>query len=57
MSATCNLCGEKADDAPDMVHHLRVFHPDVYMEPARWPDGGLVIEDHTLGPDDFGGAA
>lgn len=38
----------------ELLDHIRVLHPEHYGDgPARWPDGGLVIEDTTLEPRDF----
>jgi hypothetical protein len=59
---TCELCGhhelpESGDMAGDlqlMDDHLRVMHPDVYGDgPERWPDGGIVVHDATIEPEDF----
>ncbi len=53
-SARCELCGD-AMDASKILDHLRLFHPDEYGDgPEQWPDGGLVVHDDTLDPDDFG---
>lgn len=50
----CELCRETVPD-PELLDHLRVLHPAEYGDgPARWPDGGVVIEDATLEPRDFG---
>lgn len=49
----CALCHENTDSLPDMVHHLRQFHPDHYEEPERWPDGGLVMPDGNPEIEDF----
>lgn len=49
----CNLCDEPVEDR-DIMDHIRVTHPVEYDGgPALWPDGGLVILDSTLAPDDF----
>jgi hypothetical protein len=37
-----------------MLEHLRRFHPEVYgTGPDRWPDGGLVVYDQTIQPQDL----
>jgi len=36
-----------------LYHHNRLMHPDVYTHVERWPDGEIVVADHTLEPDDF----
>lgn len=33
--------------------HFRVFHPDVYEEMQKWPDGQPVVVDESLTPGDF----
>jgi hypothetical protein len=49
----CNLCDEPVEDR-DIIDHIRLIHPVEYDGgPAMWPDGGLVILDSTLAPDDF----
>ncbi|MFJ1539317.1 hypothetical protein ACIODS_12310 [Micromonospora chalcea] len=53
---TCNLC--PPDDnhvhADSILDHLRLMHPDEYGDgPARWPDGGNVVVDTTIEPDDI----
>lgn len=57
----CLLCNEEwPDDQGGIesgVDHIRVNHPDQYEAPERWPDGGLVIYDDTLAPEDFGEAS
>lgn len=50
--ATCALCNDEILD-DEVLDHLRLFH-DVDTEPARWPDGDVVIVDQTLKPEDFG---
>lgn len=45
---TCNLCGEAVADAPAILDHLRLMHPDHYGDgPLMWPDGEPVIADET----------
>lgn len=58
--STCFLCGHKTEPADTMIQdvenamdHIRVMHPDQYEESERWPDGGLVLEDETVSPEDF----
>lgn len=54
--ATCHLCEPPEAALPNLLEHLRLFHPDVYGDGlAAWPDGGLVVVDATLDPADFGG--
>lgn len=48
----CHLCDEPVPTF-DLLGHVRVMHPDQYEPPAVWPDGGPVIEDATLTPEDF----
>lgn len=59
---TCNLCGHHevpesglmGDDIQLMDDHLRVMHPEQYGDgPERWPDGGIVLLDEDLDPEDF----
>lgn len=54
----CKVCPDTIPRSlPELIDHIRVIHPDLYGDgPDRWPDGGLVIEDDTLTPDDFGAA-
>lgn len=54
-SGWCNLCDGPLEGGSleEILDHLRVMHPDQYEPPERWPDGGLVIHDDTLTPDDF----
>jgi hypothetical protein len=58
---TCDLCnGAMIDLSSDgwdeaVVNHVRLLHPGELADPERWPDGRLVVEDHTLTPDDFTG--
>ena len=33
--------------------HFRVFHPDVYEEMQKWPDGAPVVVDESLDPASF----
>lgn len=54
---TCDLCGDGFDTVSAFMDHLRVMHPDRYEDVATWPDGAPVVEDTTLEPHDFGGAA
>jgi hypothetical protein len=57
----CFICGEQQipDDAQmstdvDLaIQHLRLMHPEEYEPIQRWSDGGPVIEDDTLSPEDF----
>ena len=53
----CHLCEDEWPDEEggmeSAIDHLRVMHPDKFEEPERWPDGGLVIHDDTLTPEDF----
>lgn len=45
---TCLLCGEPT---PDVLEHLRLYHPDEVVD--RWPDGEPVVVDLALEPEDF----
>lgn len=50
----CELCGENTADAPTMLDHLRLNHPDDYGDgPDYWPDGRPVVIDQTLTPEQF----
>lgn len=53
--ANCHLC---ADEVPDveLLHHLRVIHPEQAEEFERWLDGEFLVVDKTLEPEDFGSA-
>jgi hypothetical protein len=54
--ATCLLCQPPEIIGAGILDHLRLFHPDQYGDgPECWPDGGFVVEDVTLTPDDFAG--
>jgi hypothetical protein len=53
----CALCPEVVTGINAADDHLRLMHPDEYgTGPERWPDGAVVLEDHTLDPSDFGSA-
>lgn len=53
----CLICNDEWPDEEggleSIVDHLRVVHPDQYEPPERWPDGGIVVTDDTLAPEDF----
>ena len=51
----CHICPDDVPRSPlEILDHFRIVHPEIYGDgPERWPDGGLVIEDDTLTPDDF----
>ncbi len=50
----CHLCHDGVPRSlQDAIDHIRVLHPDAYSPPERWPDGGLVVTDETLDPEDF----
>lgn len=56
----CDLCGHSdesattlLDDALLIDDHFRLFHPDIWAQSERWPDGSIVIEDTTIEPGDF----
>jgi hypothetical protein len=50
----CNLCPGPVETV-HLLDHIRNLHPEQYGDgPERWPDGGLVVVDTTLTPDDFG---
>jgi len=52
--ATCLVCQPPQVIGTGILGHLRLMHPGQYGDgPAEWPDGGLVINDLTLQPDDF----
>ncbi len=52
----CALCEEPIETA-HLLEHLRNVHPSEYGNgPELWPDGGIVVLDATLEPEDFGGA-
>lgn len=42
----CRLCGDHLDVA-DIDTHLHRMHPDVDGHPERWPDGHIIVTDHT----------
>lgn len=49
----CAICQEPVP-THDLLGHLRVMHPAEYGDgPERWPDGGLVVLDATLTPEEF----
>lgn len=51
----CQLCPEVLTGITEADDHLRVMHPEEYGDgPQRWPDGGVVLDDQTLDPKDFG---
>lgn len=67
---TCERCASEGQDGPsvghchlchedvfshDLMGHIRVMHPDVYVDgPMRWPDGEVVIDQsEVLEPDEF----
>lgn len=51
----CALCPEVMAGIGEATEHLRLMHPDQYGDgPERWPDGGVVLDDQTLSPEDFG---
>ena len=54
----CELCEEPVPGGlVKLIDHLRVLHPEEYGDgPERWPDGGIVVLDESLTPDEFGGA-
>jgi hypothetical protein len=47
----CNPAGAVPDQ--ELVDHMRVVHPDRWDQVERWPDGRVVVVDHTLEPGDF----
>lgn len=50
--AYCLMCSESIpDDA--LLEHLRLIHPEFFNELERWPDGGIVVHDDTLEPEEF----
>lgn len=50
----CNVCEEDVASV-ELLDHLRVMHPADYGNgPLRWPDGGFVVVDNTLTPNEFG---
>lgn len=49
----CHVC-EQPVPSVELLDHIRVLHPEQYGDgPQRWPDGGLVIVDDSLTPDEF----
>ncbi len=50
----CWTCKEEVH-SEELLDHLRLIHPSVYEEPAKWPDGTRVVVDETLEPGDFEG--
>lgn len=52
---TTGWCFVCQDELPSetALEHVRLIHPDVYEEPAQWPDGKRVVVDETLEPTDF----
>jgi hypothetical protein len=54
----CGLCEWEQPDAEGGIEagvdYIRVMHPEHYGDgPERWPDGGIVLHDETIEPDDF----
>jgi hypothetical protein len=45
----CHVCHQSDVPIPEVMDHLRSHG----YEPERWPDGGIVVVDKTLGPEDF----
>jgi hypothetical protein len=43
----CSVCDSlyEFDDVENLLHHIRLFHPDTDANPERWPDGEIVIYD------------
>ncbi len=49
----CHLCGDEWPDAEGVGDHFRIMHPGLDVGFERWPDGGVVVHDGTLTPEDF----
>lgn len=50
----CQLCGKADILVRNLLIHLQQIHPhQKWSEFETWPDGGLVIIDNTLEPNDF----
>jgi hypothetical protein len=61
-AAYCQVCidaGVPVEEArfplDEILGHVRAAHEQyVDLEPATWPDGGPVVVDTTVAPEDFG---